>query len=34
MLTRLVSIESPACDQVVELSWQELSDGRALPVFG
>ena len=34
MLTRLVGIESPACDQVVELSWQELSDGRALPVFG
>ena len=34
LLTRLVGIESPACDQVVELSWQELSDGRALPVFG
>lgn len=34
MLTRLVGIESPTCDQTVELSWQDLSDGRALPVFG
>lgn len=34
MLTRLVGVKSPTCDQAVELSWQDLSDGRALPVFG
>lgn len=33
MLSRLVGIDRPICDQSVELSWQELSDGRAIPVF-
>lgn len=33
MLTRLDGVESPTCDQPVELFWQDLSDGRALPVF-
>jgi uncharacterized OB-fold protein len=33
ILTRIVGIDSPTCDQNVELSWQELSDGRAIPVF-
>lgn len=36
MLTRLVGMlgEDPSCDVEVRLKWQELSDGRALPVFG
>ncbi len=32
MLTRLIG-ESPECDKPVTLKWQEISDGRALPVF-
>jgi len=35
MLTRLVGElgDNPSCDAEVTLKWQELSDGRALPVF-
>lgn len=36
MLTRLVGefADNPTCDAKVTVKWQELSDGRALPVFG
>ncbi len=36
ILTRLVDAAAvdPKCDDAVSLKWQELSDGRFIPVFG
>lgn len=33
VLSRLVDSNEVSCDQPVWLAWEELSDGRALPVF-
>ena len=33
LLSRLISIAGPTCDQDVEVDWWPLGDGRHLPVF-